>query len=227
MPRNSTTETDHGWGWLADTLASHPPCAPERRGTEWAWLATAPPRAGSEPRHRLGLPRRTRFVVAVIAAAAATLIFATVLTSTEAGQRRADPVQTAMPPTSTAASAGADACAGLSGPVVTDGAGDTSTVAGTIAGFEHAYYRLRSAADAMRLLAPETGIAAEPLAAGIASVPTGTTHCVAITPLTDTTAAVHLVELHPDRQRIDYLQVINTRPADGGALMITNIQTAG
>ncbi len=137
-----------------------------------------------------------------------------------------DPVRaTAAPAATTVAAEGA--CTGLSGTVVTDRPGDTATVAGVIATFEAAYYTQRSAQAAMRLLAPESGIAQEGLAAGIASIPAGTTHCVAVTLISATTANVHVVELHPDQQRVDYLQVINTRAGEGGALLISNVQGQG
>ncbi len=138
-----------------------------------------------------------------------------------------DPVHvTAVAPSATAAVEGA--CTGLSGTVVTDRLADTTTtLAGVIAAFEAAYYIDRSAEAAMRLLAPESGITADGLAAGIASIPIGSTHCVAITPISETTANVHVVELHPDRQRVDYLQVINTRPVEGGGLLISNVQGQG
>ncbi|MFE3228572.1 hypothetical protein [Nocardia sp. NPDC059228] len=129
-------------------------------------------------------------------------------------------------PTTTPAAVRSDACTGLSAPTITDGAGDTTSVAGVIAAFEFAYYHQRSADAAMRLLAPDAGIALEPLTAGIASIPAGTTHCVGITPITDNTADVHLVELHLDRTRTDYLQVINLRRTGTGPL-IYNIQKQG
>ncbi|WP_280362791.1 hypothetical protein [Nocardia wallacei] len=228
MPHNSTTDTDNGWGWLADTTRPHP--APEHRGAEWAWLHTPrqqPTPRSATPRRHLGLPPRRWLALTGISLAAITLVTAGALTTRHPDQHIAAPAQTAVPPTSSATAPMGGACKGLTGAVVTDGAGDTATLAGIIAGFEHAYYRARSADAAMRLLAPESGITPEALAAGIASIPLGTTHCVAITPLADTTAAVHLVELHPDRHRTDYLQVINTRPGDAGAPVITNIQTAG
>ncbi|WP_040693753.1 hypothetical protein [Nocardia vinacea] len=139
----------------------------------------------------------------------------------------ADPVHaTAVPATTTVVVEGA--CTGLSGTVVTDRPGDTTaTVAGVIASFEAAYYAQRSAEAAMRVLAPESGITGDGLAAGIASIPAGTTHCVAVTPISETTANVHVVELHPDRQRVDYLQVINTRAGEGGGLLISNVQGQG
>ncbi len=137
-----------------------------------------------------------------------------------------DPLRaTAVPPSVTSSAEGA--CTGLSGTVVTDRPADTTaTVAGVIAAFEAAYYIDRNAETAMRLLAPESGIAADGLAAGIASIPAGTTHCVAVTPISESTANVHVVELRPDRQRMDYLQLINTRPGESG-LLISNIQRQG
>ncbi|MBW0273101.1 hypothetical protein ATM97_23740 [Nocardia sp. MH4] len=136
-------------------------------------------------------------------------------------------VTTAAPPSSTTTAQGP--CTGLTGTVVTDRAGDRATLEGVIASFEAAYYIDRNAAKAMLLLAPETGITVEGLAAGIATIPPGTRHCVAITPIAPTTATVHIVELHPDRTRTDYLQLINTRPATdpGGALVISNFQKQG
>ncbi|WP_435593751.1 hypothetical protein [Nocardia sp. bgisy118] len=133
---------------------------------------------------------------------------------------------TAAPPSSTATAQGP--CAGLSGTVVTDRAGDPATLEGLIASFEAAYYIDRDASKAMLLVAPETGITAEGLAAGIATIPPGTRHCVAITPITPSTANVHIAEVRPDLERIDYLQLINTRPADtGSALLISNFQKQG
>ncbi|WP_431953276.1 hypothetical protein [Nocardia lijiangensis] len=129
---------------------------------------------------------------------------------------------TAVPPSPTTAQ---DPCAGLSGTVVTDRAGDPNTLEGVIASFEAAYYIDRDASKATALVAPETGITVEGLAAGIAKTPPGARHCVAITPIATGTANVHIVVLHQDRTRVDYLQLINTRPADTGtALLITNFQ---
>ncbi|MGV9613229.1 hypothetical protein [Nocardia xishanensis] len=133
---------------------------------------------------------------------------------------------TAVPPSPTTTPQGP--CAGLSGTVVTDRPGDPVALAGVIASFEAAYYIDRDATKATGLLAAETGITAEALAAGIATIPPGTRHCVAITPITPTTANVHIAELHPDGKRVDYLQLINTRPADTGtALLISNFQKQG
>jgi hypothetical protein len=119
------------------------------------------------------------------------------------------------------------ACAGLSGTVVTDRPGDSSTsISAVVASFEYAYYANRDAARAMTVVAPEAGLSLDGLAAGIATIPVGTRHCVAITPIADTAADVHLAEVHPDRTRVDYLQVIDVRRT-GADVQITNIQQRG
>lgn len=166
-------------------------------------------------------------VWAALAATVAVMIGVVALWADDA-RDNGDPVRaTAVAPSATAAAA-EGACTGLSGTLVTDRPADTTaTVAGVIAAFEAAYYIDRSAEAAMRLLAPESRITADGLAAGIASIPIGSTHCVAITPISETTANVHVVQLGPDRQRVDYLQVINTRPGDGGGLLISNVQGQG
>ncbi|MGF6886318.1 hypothetical protein ABIA39_000285 [Nocardia sp. GAS34] len=163
---------------------------------------------------------------AALAACAAVVfgVLAAVLDPTHPpGSRAGKPASTASPRTSPRVSG---ACAGLSGTVVTDRAGDPATVAGVIATFEAAYYDTRSGEQAARLLAPEAGITPQALGAGIASIPAGTTHCVSITLIAPATADVHLAEVHPDGTRVDYLQLINTRPTPGG-MLITHVQSKG
>ncbi|MFF0532702.1 hypothetical protein ACFYT3_30545 [Nocardia amikacinitolerans] len=173
-------------------------------------------------RHRL--PGGAWAALAALIAVLAAVLVVSADNSGDNGQQAQ--ATTAAPPSSTTTPQGP--CTGLTGTVVTDRAGDRATLEGLIASFEAAYYIDRDAAKAMLLLAPETGITAEGLAAGIATIPPGTRHCVAITPIAPTTATVHIVELRPDRTRIDYLQLINTRPADpGGALVISNFQKQG
>lgn len=155
----------------------------------------------------------------VVGLLTSVLVFSTVGTGPTSRQVQA----TAVPPSSSAAPQ--DPCAGLSGTVVTDRAGDPNTVEGVIASFEAAYYIDRDATKATALLAPEAGITVEGLAAGIAKTPPGARHCVAITPTATGTANVHIVVVHPDRTRVDYLQLITTRPADPGpALLITKFK---
>ncbi|MCP2298360.1 hypothetical protein APR11_004805 [Nocardia amikacinitolerans] len=205
---------------------------------EAVWLAPLPDTPGTADTGRFSgwwvsigdrLPHGAWAALGAAIAILTGILVGTATDSRDAGQQ----VQaTAAPPSPTTTAQGGP-CAGLSGEVVTDRAGDPTTLAGVIASFESAYYIDRDASKAMPLLAPETGITAEALAAGIASIPPGTRHCVAITPIAPTTANVHIVELRPDRTRVDYLQLINTRPAaaDTGIgtalLLISNVQKQG
>ncbi|PPJ27799.1 hypothetical protein C5E45_16515 [Nocardia nova] len=163
--------------------------------------------------------------------AALAAVIAGVLAATHASHEDRPHVSgvsaTAAGPPASTATAASGPCAGLSGAVVTTRAGKTDTIAGLIATFEADYYIERSAAKAIQLVTSETGITEQGLADGIASIPMGTTHCVAITPLTTNTATAHLVELHPDGRRVDYLQVVNTIPGPGGGLLISHVQEQG
>ncbi|RBO79801.1 hypothetical protein [Nocardia puris] len=168
--------------------------------------------------------RLPRDAWAALGATVAVLAGVLVVSTDDTGGTGQQVQPTAAPPTPTSTAQGP--CTGLTGDVVTDRAGDPATLTGVIASFEAAYYIDRDAGKAMPLLAPESGITPEGLAAGIATIPPGTRHCVAITPITPTTANVHIAEVRPDHTRIDYLQLINTRPAaeSGGALLISNVQ---
>ncbi|WP_280262538.1 hypothetical protein [Nocardia wallacei] len=192
------------------------------------WLVTAP----SPSREPTQLPRRRGSVrrrvplrgwagLAAVAAVTVGVVIAT--------RGPHDPGTGAPAPTS-ASAAPVGACAGLSGAVITDRAGDPSTLPGVIATFEDAYYTQRSAESAMKVVAPESGITHQSLADGIATIPLGTTYCVAIdpvAPVAQSTASVHIVELRPDGKRVDYLQVINTITGPGGGLLISHVQGQG
>ncbi|WP_067837256.1 hypothetical protein [Nocardia lijiangensis] len=229
---------EQGWGWLETAepavLQAFPTNNAERHAhgstNEWQWIAH-PPAAidtAATPPRRARLPRRAWIAVVAALGVAGVLVVAGIVSIADRDYTAAViPTVTASPPAATSTSA-VGACAGLSGQTVTDGAGDTGSAAGVIAAFEHAYYVQRDHEAALRLVAPEIGIVPEALAVGIASIPAGTTHCVAITPIAPGTAEVHLVELHPNGQRIDYLQLINlAHHPDRGAMVITNIQKRG
>ncbi|MET7772093.1 hypothetical protein [Nocardia sp. NPDC005366] len=232
-------DNPHGSGWLDKSRHTVLQAVPYENGYvdgddhAWRWLdrpAEDPPRPSD--RRTAGHPARLRWIgIAVgVALVAAVAIVAAVFRSgsSEPDTTTAASTALAAPPTTTTTAAAA-ACTGLSGAVITDSAGDRRSLPGVVAAFEHTYYQRRDAAAALGLVAPEAGLVAEALAAGIASIPPGTTHCVAITPVAETTAEVHLVERHPDGARIDYLQLINVRPADqvSGDLVISNIQKRG
>ncbi|MBF6212155.1 hypothetical protein IU487_14045 [Nocardia puris] len=216
MPTDDLSRS-HGLDWLNKPVTPQPdPEEPRRLG---------------EHVHRRATPARRSRIVA-LSAAAGILTGAVAAVAVEmSGSDPTDPVSSATPtasitPTSTVA-ATERACTGLTAHTVTAGAGDTTTLAGVIAAFEYAYYVTRRAEDALRLVTPQAGITLEPLAAAITALPAGTTHCVGITPIAENTAEVHLVELHPDGRRFDYLQLINVTAADASGLVIANIQKRG
>ncbi|MFE9575285.1 hypothetical protein ACFYO1_02780 [Nocardia sp. NPDC006044] len=237
MPSTHTPhdhQIEHGWGWLHPTRpAAVQPLSPTpvdgdgiAAGSEWQWINpdTEPPAPEVESPNRLRRWWIGIAITAVLSTAGAGIWVGVIAGGPDTST--ALPTATAAPPTSATATIAA-ACTGLSGTTVTDKAGDTASLTGVIAAFEFAYYVQRDAAAALALVAPGAGLVLEGLAAGIASIPPGTTHCVAITPITDSTAAeVHLVERHPDGTRLDYLQLINVA-ADEHGTVITNIQKRG
>lgn len=174
------------------------------------------------------LPLRGWAALAALAAVTVGLLTVT-HTSHDSRPRTGEVSVTAGPPATTTAAASDDPCKGLTGTVVTTRAGKADTIAGVIATFEFDYYVERSAEKAMQLVAPDAGMTQQGLAEGIASIPLGATHCVAITPVTTNTANAHITELHPDGRRVDYLQVINTISAPGpsGTLLISHVQEQG
>ncbi|WP_405180772.1 hypothetical protein OG225_06100 [Nocardia sp. NBC_01377] len=234
---NPTTHTDHdhGIGWLSqhtEPVALQPTTDEPHTDSEWQWLHDQPTAADrTSPRQveihnsRTG---RTRVWVCLTIALAAALVmvgFGIRSVTEPPAAPTAIPTITTAPPATTAPAVGA--CAGLSGATITDGTADPHTVTGVIAAFDYAYYRQRDAATALGLVSAEAGLILESLAAGIASIPEGTTHCVAITPIGPTAAQVHLVEARPDGQRLDYLQLINARPDGPDRMVITNFQKQG
>ncbi|MBF6339739.1 hypothetical protein IU450_28190 [Nocardia abscessus] len=232
MPNTHTdTNGQHGWGWLhrSEPTALQPVSdatdGPDIDGNEWQWLNQPPSAPLPSGSSRTRVPRRVWIGLGAALGLAAVLVGVGISSVADHPDTvPAIPTLTAGPPTTTQPLGGA--CTGLAGQTVTDTAGDTHSLTGVIAAFEHAYYVKRDAEAALRLVAPEAGLAPEALAAGIASIPAGTTHCVAITPIADGVADVHVVQRHPDGQRVDYLQLINVRH-DGVGVVITNIQKRG
>ncbi|MEU2258098.1 hypothetical protein ABZ540_33550 [Nocardia xishanensis] len=239
--RETDTRPAHGWGWLQHTepavLHSIPSDDSGQRAAgsanEWQWIAHPPAAVDTStaPPRRARMPRKASIGLATALGIAGVLVVAGIVSIADRDYTAAlISTETVNPPTAatSTSAAVAGACAGLSGQTVTAGGGDAGSAAGVIAAFEHAYYVQRNPEVALRLVAPEVGIVPEALAAGIASIPAGTTHCVAITPIAAGAAEVHLVELHPNGQRIDYLQLINlARYPGGGVMVITNIQKRG
>jgi hypothetical protein len=221
-----------GWGWLEDHPEPDPDPVDDARveRDEFPSTETDYTSSGIRRIYRL-MPRRGWLLVAAVLALAVGAITTGIVDVTRKPTTVAPPpIPAATRPTATATTATTTgACAGLSGPqgtIVTDHGGDRDTLVGVIAAFEDGYYAQRSVTALTPLLARDAGLDPAQLAAGIASIPAGTRHCVAITPLSGNAADVHLVELHPDGTRVDYLQVIDVRIALG-ATVITNIQKAG
>ncbi|MEV6140480.1 hypothetical protein AB0L63_31460 [Nocardia sp. NPDC051990] len=230
MP-NTHTSSQHGWGWLHPTEptalqpVSDATDDANTDGNEWQWINQPPRPPVPSGSWRTRVPRRVWLGLGVALGAAAVLVAVGINSVADQPDTvPAIPTLTADPPTTTPPPGGA--CTGLAGQIITDTEGDTHSLAGVIAAFEYAYYAQRSAEAALRFVAPEAGLAPEALAAGIASIPAGTTHCVAITPIADGAAEVHLAERHPDGQRVDYLQLINVRH-DSLGVVIINIQKPG
>ncbi|MFE3757946.1 hypothetical protein ACFXO9_26865 [Nocardia tengchongensis] len=241
MPHDTTTDSHtrgaSEWGWLDNTTpaALPTPLSGPQNDTELelAWLPANLDDCGAHEMSSTSFvgrctpsTSRRRWITSILTILISTSVIVVAVFSlshrTESTVSAPATVTSSM--TSTPALTGA--CTGLTAAIVTAGPGDLASIAGVIAAFEYAYYQQRSPDAALALVTPETGITRDPLTAGITSIPAGTTHCVAITPIADTTANVHLVELHPDHTRTDYLQVINLRRTPEG-LLINNIQKQG
>lgn len=94
--------------------------------------------------------------------------------------------------------------------------GDQKSGAGVIAAFEHAYYVTRSGTAVRALTTPDTSLPAqEKIQAGIDTVPTGTTHCVRITPIAAGIYFIALTEMRPGQPPTQFPQTITTEEFDG------------
>ncbi|MFE5790571.1 hypothetical protein [Rhodococcus erythropolis] len=94
--------------------------------------------------------------------------------------------------------------------------GDQKSGPGVIAAFEHAYYVTRSGTAVRALATPDTSLPArEKIQAGIDTVPTGTAHCVHITPIAAGIYSVALTEMRPGQAPGQFSQTIATKKLDG------------
>jgi len=94
--------------------------------------------------------------------------------------------------------------------------GDQKSGPGVIAAFEHAYYVTRSGTAVRALTTPDTSLPAkEKIQAGIDTVPTGTTHCVRITPIAAGIYSVALTEMRPGQPPAQFPQTITAKEFDG------------
>ncbi|MCD2109382.1 hypothetical protein O4214_30430 [Rhodococcus erythropolis] len=94
--------------------------------------------------------------------------------------------------------------------------GDQKSGPGVIAAFEHAYYVTRSGTAVRALTTPDSSLPAkEKIQAGIDTVPTGTTHCVRITPIAAGIYSVALTEMRPGQPPAQFPQTITAKELDG------------
>lgn len=194
---------------------------PHGAGADTATTVTAPtpPTAPKRPRKRDSRSPRLRYVAALIVVVALLGWFVLRLLSgndESAQERIADetdisetaPTLDITPPAPVAAETDPTACR-------TD-PGDQKSGAGVIAAFEHAYYVARSGTAVRELTTPDTSLPAkEKIQAGIDTVPTGTTHCVRITPISAGIYSVALTEMRPGQAAGQLSQTITTKDIDG------------
>ncbi|MDV6211886.1 hypothetical protein R3Q08_26860 [Rhodococcus erythropolis] len=198
--------TPHGAG--ADTTAT---------GT-----APTPPTAPKRPRKKDSRSPRRRYVAALIVVVALLGWFVLHLLSgndERAQERIADETDTSEtaptldvtpPAPASAPTTETDATACRTDP------GDEKSGPGVIAAFEHAYYVTRSGAAVRALTTPDTSLpTTEKIQAGIDTVPTGTSHCVRITPIAAGIYSVALSEMRPGQPPAQFPQTITAKEFDG------------
>ncbi|WP_159842524.1 hypothetical protein [Nocardia sp. CY41] len=193
----------------------------------WPGMISAqdPPPVRGRDRHRAVRPRRRARrgarrawlvggagLVASLAAAALVLVYTDAASAPRQSATVADPVL-----------GGGPGCEPTRGTQLVRGNGTGSTASGpdVILAFQHAYYVTRSGAVARSLTVPDAAV--PPVAvidAGIASVPTGTQHCVMITPMLDGRYDVVITELRPDAAARTYRQFVTVAATDGEAAIV-------
>lgn len=181
-----------------------------------------PPPAPKRPRKKASRSPRLRYVAALIVVVALLGWFVLRLISgndERTQERIADETDTSEtaptldvtpPALGTAPTAEIDPTACRTDP------GDQKSGPGVIAAFEHAYYVTRSGTAVRALTTPHTSLPTkEKIQAGIDTVPTGTTHCVRITPVTVGIYSVALTEMRPGQAPGQFSQTITTKDIDG------------
>ncbi|REK83741.1 hypothetical protein DVG80_04570 [Rhodococcus erythropolis] len=197
---------------------------PHGAGADTATTVTAPmpPTAPKRPRKRDSRSPRLRYVVALIVVVAVIGWFVLRLLSgnDERAQERiadesgtsetASTLDVTPPALASASTTETDATACRTDP------GDQKSGAGVIAAFEHAYYVTRSGTAVRALATPDTCLpSVDKIQAGIDTVPTGTTHCVRITPISAGIYSVALTEMRPGQPPAQFPQTITAEELDG------------
>ena len=204
---------------VIDLLGGPPHGAGADTATTTTVTAPMPPSAPKRPCTKDSRSPRLRYVAALIVVVALLGWFVLRLLSgndESAQERIADETDTSetsptldvTPPVPAAAETDATACR-------TD-PGDQKSGPGVIAAFEHAYYVTRSGTAVRELTTPDTSLPAkEKIQAGIDTVPTGTTYCVRIIPISAGIFSVALTEMRPGRPPAQFPQTITAKELDG------------
>lgn len=203
---------------MIDLLGGAP--LPTRTGTPSGVPSSQPDKVSKPPRPKRSRSPRLRYVAALI------MVFALLgwfLLRIFSGQGDTMPTQLveesgASNPTLDAAPSvlAAEPTSAVDPGVCRTDRGDQKSGPGVIAAFEYAYYITRSGAAVRALTTPETSLPpAEKIQAGIDTVPTRTTHCVRITPITTDVYSVALAEMRPGAEPAQFAQTITTKNIDG------------
>ncbi|MFF1553227.1 hypothetical protein ACFVX3_19550 [Rhodococcus erythropolis] len=184
--------------------------------------ALTPPPAPKRPRKKDSRSPRLRYVAALIVVVALLGWFVLRLISgndERTQERIADETDTSEtaptlavtpPALATAPTTETDPTACRTDP------GDQKSGPGVIAAFEHAYYVTRSGTAVRALTTLDAPLPAqEKIQAGIGTVPTGTTHCVRITPISAGIYSVALTEMRPGQPPTQFPQTITTKELGG------------
>lgn len=192
---------------------------PHGAGADTTVTARTPPTSPKRPRTKDSRSPRLRYVAALIVVIALLGWFVLRLLSgndertqvriaDETDTSETAPTLDVTPPAPAAAETDPTACR-------TD-PGDQKSGAGVIAAFEHAYYVTRSGTAVRELTTPDTSLPSkEKIQAGIDTVPTGTTHCVRITPISAGIYSVALTEMRPGQPPSQFPQTITAKEFDG------------
>ena len=233
MATLSEHDIEHWRDWLV--VGDPAPNRDEQRASETDTAATedtAEARPAKEFTRRVRTARRRWLItatagIAATAAAGTGLAFASFTDSPHPLAPRPPHASAPTPtPTPDLALGGGPGCEPTkqSGLVRGNGPGSLRSGPDAILMFQHGYYNLRSGAAARAATTVDAQVpSAADIDAGIATVATGTTACVVITPLDADHYQVTVTETHPDGTLHTFVQAVTTAN-DGTDVRITAIR---